>query len=44
MGGRKEAWKGPMTSLVVLRVKRYGPANEFPSTARRELSKEVMHG
>lgn len=33
-----------MTSLVILRVKRYGPVNEFPSTARRELSEEVMHG
>lgn len=26
--GRKEAWKGPMTSLVVIRVKWYEPANE----------------
>lgn len=33
-----------MTSLVILGVERYGPANEFPSTARHGLSEEVTHG
>lgn len=43
--GREEgSLEGSMTSLVILGVERYGPANEFPSTARHGLSEEVTHG
>lgn len=43
--GREEgSLEGSMASLAILGVERYGPANEFPSTARHGLSEEVTHG